>query len=71
MHPFYLLFAKMQNFINKKSEISYESGGRGGGGGGGGGGPVAGMPPLPFPRSITRGVYYLVLPEFSALKVNK
>lgn len=28
MHPFYLLFAKMQNFINKKSEISYESGGR-------------------------------------------
>ena len=64
MHPFYLLFAKMQNFINKKSEISYESGG-------GGGEPVAGMPPLPFPRSITRGVYYLVLPEFSALKVNK
>ena len=72
MHPFYLLFAKMQNFINKKSEISYESGGSGGSGGGGGGGqPEAGMPPPPLPRSITRGVNYLVLPEFSALKVNK
>ena len=54
----------MQNFINKKSETSYE-------GGGGGGEPVAGMPPPPLPRSITRGVNYLVLPEFWALKVNK
>ena len=27
----------MQNFINKKSEISYESGGSGGSGGGGAG----------------------------------
>ena len=48
----------MQNFINKKSEISYESGGRGGGGGGQ---PVAWMPPPPLPRSITREVNYLVL----------
>ena len=69
MHPFNLSFARMQNFINKKSETSYE--GEGGGGGGGGAEPVAGMPPLPLPRSITRGANYLVLSEFSVLKVNK
>ena len=64
MHPFNLLFARMQNFINKKSETSYAVGG-------GGGEPVAGMPPPPLPRSITRGVNYLVFLEFSALNVNK
>ena len=68
MRPLNLLFPRMQNFINKKCETSYEGGG---GGVGGGGDSIAGMPPPPLPRSITLGVNYLVLPEFSALKVNK
>ena len=63
MHPFNLLFARMQNFTHKKSEISYESGG------GGGGGVRTGSwnAPSPFPTlNHSRGLLLSTLRIFSA-----
>ena len=63
MHPFNLLFARMQNFINKKSETSYEGAGEGVGE------PVTGSWNAPSPSPIlnySRGLLLSTPRIFSA-----